>query len=109
MPRKKKLIKTEELKPLFELEKGKKKEKRKSRLFNKIAAWLKRKPDTTLSKKIPLTFNVGLAIILFFIYLSILFVVVSSFPAIIFLILPTLYILVKYIKLERETYEQRYG
>lgn len=58
------------------------------------------------SKKIPITFNLGLTIILFFCYLSISIVAIPTSPALLLIILPTIYIFVRYMKLEREVYNE---
>ena len=59
------------------------------------------KPKTKIAaKKAPVTFNLGVAVILFLFYLSIM--IVSRTFATFLLILPTLYILARYMKLERE-------
>lgn len=57
-------------------------------------------------KKAPVTFNVGIAIILFFIYLSVTFVSIPTFPQLLLVLVPTMYILLRYIKLERDTYDE---
>ena len=49
-----------------------------------------------------LSFNVGVAIILFFIYSLITLVSIVSFVYALLVLIPTLYILIRYIKLERE-------
>lgn len=53
-------------------------------------------------KRAPITFNVGVAIILFFSYLSITFVSMPAQPQLLLILLPTLYILVVFIRSERE-------
>jgi len=58
-------------------------------------------------RKVPITFNLGLAIILFFCYLSVTFVSIPTTPALLIVLLPTLYILLRYIKLERDTYDEK--
>lgn len=60
-------------------------------------------------RKVPITFNVGVAIILFFCYLSITFVSLPAAPELLIILIPTLYILVRYIQLERETYDKKYS
>lgn len=74
---------------------------------------LKRIFDTSSIKirkeRMPVTFNVGLSIILFFCYLSIFFVIVPNEPIILLVLLPTLYILAHHIKLEREQFGEKYG
>jgi len=61
------------------------------------------------SKNIPVTFNVGLSVILFFIYLSVLIVGVPKAPILLLVILPTLYIIIRHIKLEREQLGEKFG
>lgn len=56
-------------------------------------------------KRAPLTFNVGIAVILFLCYLSIIFVSLPTQPQLLFILIPTLYILVRYIQLERRSHE----
>ena len=57
--------------------------------------------------RVPLTFGMGVAIILFFTYLSIAFVCLQNYPFLLFIIIPTLWALARLIKLERERYEER--
>lgn len=61
-------------------------------------------PTTAIQKKAPITFNVGLAVILFFFYISIMITGGPSQPVIFLLAVPTLYILARYISLERKVY-----
>jgi len=58
-------------------------------------------------QKVPLTFNVGIAIILFFCYLSITFVSLPTQPQLLIILIPTLYIIARHIKLERETRDDK--
>lgn len=60
-------------------------------------------------EKVPLTFNTGVAILLFFCYLSITLVSVTTQPQLLIILIPTLYVLVRYIKLEREKYDQKHS
>lgn len=59
--------------------------------------------DHSLRKSAPMTFNLGVAIILFFAYLSITIVCIPSQPQLLIVLVPTVYILIRYIKLERES------
>ena len=77
------------------------KKRKKSSIIDQLKDYI-HPPAKTAMQKAPITFNVGLAIILFFFYLSIMIVGGISQPIIFLLILPTLYIIVRYIKLERE-------
>jgi uncharacterized membrane protein len=58
------------------------------------------RPDN--KKHTPISFNVGVAVILFFIYLIISFVSLPAAPALLIVLIPTLYILLRYIRLERD-------
>jgi len=58
-------------------------------------------------QRAPITFNIGLSIILFFFYLSIMVVGGPAQPLLFLLIIPTLYIIARYIKLERKQNESK--
>lgn len=77
-------------------------EKKKSSFMSKLREWTKGSGN-----RVPITFNVGLAILLFFCYLSVTFVSLPTFPELLLILVPTMYILLRYIKLERDTYDER--
>lgn len=80
------------------------KKQKKTPLIERIRDFVQ--PQTnTIQKKAPVTFNVGLAIILFFFYVSIMITGGPSQPMIFLLAIPTLYILARYISLERKRYD----
>jgi hypothetical protein len=79
-------------------------EKKKSSFKSKLESLTR-----SQGKKVPITFNVGVALILFFCYLSITFVSLPTYPQLLIVLLPTLYILIRYIKLERDTYDERHS
>lgn len=107
---------------------GKKKKKKDDSDFGPISESIEKKKPSIIDKfrekfikpqkkKLPITFNVGVAILLFVCYFSVLMVSIPMYaltePAVLFILLfvlvPTLYILIRYIILEREKYEQKYG
>lgn len=55
----------------------------------------------------PMTFNVGIALILFFVYGSLFIVSAPSQPILFVILVPTLYILIRYIRLERDIHKER--
>ena len=61
---------------------------------------------TDSGKRVPITFNVGIAIILFFVYVVITFLSLTMTPILLLILLPTLYVLLRYIKLERSHHAQ---
>lgn len=73
-------------------------EEKKEPLFAKLQKLVKPK------KQAPVTFNVGIAIILFFVFLGLAVIIVPVQPMLLLLFLPTLYILIRYIKLSRDSY-----
>ena len=79
-------------------------EEKKTSLLNTIKNLFQKK-----KKDIPMTFNIGLSVLLFFCYLSIMFVSVPTAPSLLIIIIPTLYIIVRHIKLEREQLGEKYG
>lgn len=68
---------------------------------------LKEKVIKPNKQKVPLTFNTGVALLLFFCYLSITFVCIPTQPQLLLILVPTLYVLIRHIRLEREKYEQQ--
>jgi len=60
-------------------------------------------------KGVPVTFNVGLSVILFVIYFMVLIVGMQRDPYLLFIIIPTLYILIRHIKLEREQLGEKFS
>ena len=50
----------------------------------------------------PITFNLGIVIILFFLYLAVTILTAPTQPLLLLIFLPTLYILARYMKLERD-------
>ena len=60
-------------------------------------------------KGVPVTFNVGLSVILFVVYFIVLIVGMQRDPYLLFIIIPTLYILIRHIKLEREQLGEKFG
>ena len=78
--------------------------KKKSTLLNKIGNLFQRKKDN-----IPMTFNIVLSSLLFLCYLSIMIVSVPTAPSLLIIIIPTLYIIIRHIKLEREQLGEKYG
>jgi uncharacterized membrane protein len=100
----------DELKHLSDIEKEeeeKSKTKKTEKKKQQSPKFTFKNPLKKQTKKVPLTFNIGLAVILFLSYLSVAFVSLPTFPQLLIIILPTLYILIKYIKLERELYDQK--
>lgn len=77
------------------------KKRKKPSLISKLKDFVQ-PPAKAAIKKVPITFNVGLAVTLFFFYLSIMIVGGPSQPLLFLLIIPTIYIIARYIKLERE-------
>lgn len=61
--------------------------------------------ESSAKKKIPITFNVGLAIMLFLTYLSVILVSLPSQPIVLVVAVPTLYLLVVFIRNERRRVE----
>ena len=80
-----------------------KKEKKPS-IFSKLKGFSEGRKSN-----LPVTFNVGLNIILFLVYFSIMIVSVPTYPALLIIILPTLYVIVRGIKLEREQLGEKFG
>jgi hypothetical protein len=81
------------------------KKHKKPSIFSQLKDYVQ--PQTQkVTSKAPVTFNVGLAVILFFLYLSIMITGGPSQPIIFLFVIPTLYVLVKYIALERKHYER---
>jgi hypothetical protein len=80
-------------------------ENKKPTVAERIQKFLK----TDRRKHTPITFNVGVAIILFFCYCAISIISVPSAPMLLLVLLPTLYILIRYIKLERDHHGDYYA
>lgn len=78
-----------------------KKPKRKQSLVSKLMDHVEPQKEKVF-KRAPITFNVGLAIILFLFYFSIMFVGGPANPMLFLLVIPTLYIIARYIRLERD-------
>lgn len=71
--------------------------------FNKLREWSKPKKSD-----IPISFNVGLTILLLFIYISVVVVSFSSYPMLSLVLLPSIYVFLVFIKHERERSNERY-
>jgi hypothetical protein len=63
--------------------------------------------SSNVAKRAPITFNIGVSLILFFFYVSIMITSLPSQPILLLLILPTLYIIISHIRLERKYYKQQ--
>jgi hypothetical protein len=63
---------------------------------------------TERKKRTPITFNVGVAMLLVVAYLAITVMSVPEAPFLLLVLLPTLYILIRYIKLERDHHGDYY-
>lgn len=85
--------------------KDKKPVKKGDSVFTKVKDYFQPDKSLNVKKKVPLTFNVGVALILFFFYFSIMITGGPSQPIIFVLAVPTLYILARYISLERKHYD----
>jgi len=57
-------------------------------------------------QRAPMTFNLGVAVILFFCYISI--IIVRPQLEILLIFIPTLYIIICYMRLEREKYNEKH-
>ena len=71
-----------------------------TQLINSVKSFTKK-----TTQRAPITFNIGLSLILFFSYISMLVVGLTSGitqPIFLLLIVLTLYIIIRYVKLERE-------
>lgn len=82
------------------------KKKQSASIFSQIKEYISPSVQFT-AKKAPITFNVGLSLILFFFYLSIMIVGGPSQPMLFLFTLPTMYILARYIQLERKRSDEQ--
>ena len=82
-------------------------EEKKPSILEKIREIFKKRDSKV--KGVPVTFNVGLSVILFVIYFMVLIVGMQRDPYLLFIIIPTLYILIRHIKLEREQLGEKFS